>query len=103
MKPSGAYAKNVYNLAEGTVIAEDIISPKQAVLRAAANRQAEVDRGQDPPPLELDPNTYQNPLLFAWSDVTFLTMQLVVVGNGDEQTILQNLGRVIQYHVRICS
>jgi hypothetical protein len=103
MKLSGAYAKNVYNLDEGTIIAEDIISPKQAVLKAAKNHQAEVDRGQEPPPLALDPNTYKNPDLFAWSDVTFLTMQLVAEALGDDQTVLQNLRRVIQYHVRICS
>lgn len=91
--------KNIFNIDEGTIIVEDILSPQAAPELNYAQFQTQVEAfggiavaeelGLPVPPK--DASGYAIPTLAKWSDIVFL--QLLRLGSRPD------VQRIIQYHV----
>lgn len=95
--------KNIFNLDEGTILVEDILSPSAAPAIIFEQYQAQAkllggvevaqELGLTMPPR--DSSRYAIPALSKWSDIVFLQLLRLEVNPLVE--------RIIQYHVSISS
>lgn len=101
--------KNIYNLAQGTIIVEDVLNPRAApalLFQAFENLMSEMgmtvdmagEIGLDPPPS--DATGYEIPALTSWSDIAYLQL---VHASGGNQNQVQGVKRIIQFHVSVDS
>ncbi|KAF7556578.1 hypothetical protein G7Z17_g1323 [Cylindrodendrum hubeiense] len=107
--PTNAVMKNIYNLAEGTIIVEDVLNPNLAPVIGWSNflktmaifGVAAEDAETMAPLLDIDipPRDaagYSMPPLTQWSDIAYLQL---VHASGNNQAQVQGVKRIIQFHI----
>ncbi|KAH6879463.1 hypothetical protein B0T10DRAFT_464504 [Thelonectria olida] len=106
---TNAAMKNIFNVAEGTIIVEDVLSPREAPTSNWAMFQMQLqiyggiteeeapDYEIDVPPSQ-DASGYEIPSLSKWSDIAYL--QLLLAADGNENQV-RGVRRIIQFHTQI--
>ncbi|KAH7161808.1 hypothetical protein EDB81DRAFT_854092 [Dactylonectria macrodidyma] len=99
--PTGAAMKNIYNLGDGTIIVEDVTTPRAMVdvLIRQHDKIVELYVSMEMPASAAGPapvaSDYVVPALGAWSDIAYLQIARVAGGNAGQ---MKNVKRIIQYH-----